>query len=228
MKVGIKKPLLPKEYKQKNSFCRFLIRCDWAVAWLYFAFSNIALIRFSLQAAAAVVLVLTVLQVYFEFQQRKVDRAVRVATLFAQITQLHALPNEKGLINLKFSVEALASENVPMPNINLSGADLSRTKLIRAILRGADLSGAKLLHADLSYADLSYANLSNAYLSEATLTGAEFHGADLSGTYLENVKGFSQDQLDVACTTKGGHPHLGSPRSEKSPLRWHGRDCEYE
>ena len=63
---------------------------------------------------------------------------------------------------------------------------------------------------------------------EAMLTGAELLGADLSGTYLANVKGFSQDQLGVACTTKDRHPHFGRPRSEKSFLRWHGRDCEYE
>ena len=63
---------------------------------------------------------------------------------------------------------------------------------------------------------------------EAMLTGAELLGADLSGIYLDNVKGFSQDQLDMTCTTKDGHPHLGRPRSEKSFLRWHGRDCEYE
>ena len=54
---------------------------------------------------------------------------------------------------------------------------------------------------------------------EAMLTGAELLGANLSGTYLDNMKGFSQDQLDVVCTTKYRHPHLGRLRFEKYFLR---------
>ena len=224
MKIGSDKPTLPKDLNEKSQFHRIFIKCDWAAAWFYFGFNNFPLIRFSLQAVAVVVLVLTVLEVYFDFQQRKADRAVRVATLFSQIAHLHALPDGKGLKGLKPSVEALSSEGVPMSNINLSGADLKDAQLSGAKLDGADLTGADLHRADLRYADLSHADLTAAKLFEATITKANLQGANINETRLFHVKGLEKGQLEVACTTNNRKPHLGIG----PPFQWKRNDCEYE
>ncbi len=127
-----------------------------------------------------------------ECQDRRTDRAVRHASLLAQIAQLHALPDGKGLSSLKPSVEILADEGIPMIGINLSGADLVAADLAsadllfanlsEAILFGANLSGADLAEADLSGADLSQANLSGANLTLADLTNADLAGTNLLHT----------------------------------------------
>ena len=94
--------------------------------------------------------------VLFDFLSvRPIDRAVRVATLFAQIAQVHALPGGAGLQALTPSVEALAKEKVSMAGINLSGANLVVADLSGAILPGADLSGAYLSGTNLSGTNLS-------------------------------------------------------------------------
>ncbi len=100
---------------------------------------------------------------------RPTDRAVRVATLFAQIAQVHAMPDGAGLTALAPSVEALAQEEVSMTQINLSGAILRRLRLSGAILILADLSDANLYGTDLIGANLYGADLTNAVLSDANL-----------------------------------------------------------
>ena len=224
MRIGSAKPTLPKDLKERSRLHRILIECNWVASWFYFGFNNIALFRFSFQFTAAVVLVLTVLQVYGDFQQRKADRAVRVATLFSQIAHLHALPDGKGLKGLKASVEALAGEGVPMSNINLGGADLKDAQLSGAKLNGADLSGADLHRADLSHADLSHSDLTAARLYEATITEANLQGANISSTRFIDVKGLEQGQLDMACTTDNRRPDLGIVPW----FQWNRNDCEYE
>lgn len=212
MGVGSSRPTLPKGHKDKDLASRFVARCYWLAEWFYFGLNNIALLKFFIEAGAAAAIVATVIGVLGEIQQRETDRGVRVATLFAQIAQVHALPEEKGLPALRASVEALAREGVPMININLSKANLGlmnlrgakfieanlsgtilfRTDLRRADLRRADLSGAQLSGADLRWADLRKAHLRRADLRwakliEADLSGANLAFADLSGADLSEA-----------------------------------------
>jgi hypothetical protein len=134
--------------------------------------------------------------VLFDFLSvRPIDRAVRVATLFAQIAQVHALPGGAGLQALTPSVEALAKEKVSMAGINLSGANLVVADLSGAILSGAILPGADLSGADLSGTNLYRANLSGADLSDANLYRANLSGADLSDA---NLKGADLRSADLS------------------------------
>ena len=160
----------------------------------------------------------------YRLSARKADRAVRVATLFSQIANLHALPDGKGLKGIKPSVEALAGEGVSMSNINLSGADLRNAQLSGAKLDGADLSGADLVGADLSLADLSHSDLTAASLYEATVTGANLYEANISDARLLGVKGLKQGQLNLACATDDQGPDLGIGHR----FRWSGKICGYE
>lgn len=228
MKVGLEKPTLATGHKQKPFLLRSIARCNWAASWFYFGFNNVALIRFAVHIVSASVLLFTIVQIISEFQQREMDRAVRVATLFSQIAHLHSLPNKKGLKSLKSSVEALASHNVPMSNINLSGADLSETNLVGVRVGGANLSGADFFRADLRDADFRGADLSMANLSEAKVAGANFSGANLSDTIFEGPIEISQEQLNSACASHGKGPQLGLPRGTGPLLRWHGDVCGYE
>ena len=224
MRVGSVKPTLPNDLMQRRCIHRILIRCNWVTSWFYFAFNTFALFRFTIQLFAAFALVYTVVQVYNDLQQRKVDRAVRVAMLFSQIAHLHALPDGKGLKGLKPSVEALAGEGVSMSNINLSGADLRKAQLRGAKLDGADLSGAKLHGANLSDADLSDSDLSGARMYEATITGANLQGANISDTQMFGVVGLEQQQLNRACTTDSRKPRI----ELRYLTRWSGNRCGHE
>jgi hypothetical protein len=187
--------------------------------------------------------------VLFDFLSvRPIDRAVRVATLFAQIAQVHALPGGAGLQALTPSVEALAKEKVSMAGINLSGANLVVADLSGAILPGADLSGTNLYRANLSGADLSdanlyRANLSGADLSDANLKGADLRSADLSGADLSGLlllrtaglfgadlvavtmiaRRLEQSQLDEACAD----PER-PPRNLPDGLVWRVKPCPKE
>ena len=177
-KVGSARPTFRRICKGKNLIVRFLAPFEYSAAWFFFVFNNVAFFGFSIEAVAAKVLIITVVGVYGEFQQRKVDRAVRVPTLFAQIAQLHSLSEGKGLRAIKAAVEALTRENVSMQGIDLSCA----------VLDNADLSGARLAGADLSDADLT--------------------GANLSGTYLRIMKHLSIEQLLKACAASNKPPLL--------------------
>ncbi|MDP7097611.1 MAG: pentapeptide repeat-containing protein [Rhodospirillales bacterium] len=172
--------------------------------------------------------------VLFDFLSvRPIDRAVRVATLFAQIAQVHALPGGAGLQALTPSVEALAKEKVSMAGINLSGANLVVADLSGAILPGADLSGTNLYRANLSGADLSDANLKGADLRSADLSGADLSGllllrtAGLFGADLVAVtmiaRRLEQSQLDEACAD----PER-PPRNLPDGLVWRVKPCPKE
>ena len=132
MKIGSVRPAYRADWRQGNMILRFLALCEYLAEWFFFLFNTVAIFRFAIEGAAAIAIIYGVVGVIGEFQQRGVDRGVRVATLFAQIAQTHALPNGKGLRALKCSVEALAREGVLMHDINLSGA-----VLLQAQLRGA-------------------------------------------------------------------------------------------
>ena len=152
--------------------------------WWVWLWRRSAGVRTLIEFVGAAVLVAGVYGLYYELEDRKVDRAVRVATLFAQIAQVHALPNGEGLTALKPSVEALAKEGVPISNIDLSEAQLFNLDLSGADLLDANLSGANLMGANLSGADLGWANLNMAELYKADLSGANLFGANLTGANL--------------------------------------------
>ena len=156
---------------------------DWIDTW-----SPVKLLR-----VLEVIAILAALVAFaFEVKQRPADRAVRVATLFAQIAEALALPGDKGVSAVKVSLHALVGEGVDMTDIGLRGANLSGVNLSGAILNGADLTGAVLTGADLTGADLTGANLSEAILS----------GTNFSGTDLTTATNLTQPQLGLACRDK--------------------------
>lgn len=184
--------------------------------------------------------------VFVEFRiEKPIDRGVRIATLFAQIADVHALPDDKGLNALRPSVEALAREGVSMSGINLSNANLSNAKLpganlstanlemaelYDADLRRVDLRGANVLQANFNGANLSGALLRGALLRRADLSGANLNGADLKETILRevnlsranlsNVQNLTQENLDLACFNGNQFP-INIPKE----LTWRGGIC---
>ena len=124
---------------------------------------------------------------YLEYEQRGVDRGVRIATLFAQIAQTHALPDRRGLSALKPSVQALANEGVSMRRIDLQGSDLSGLNLAGVDFEGANLKEVNFANTDLSTANLTSANLNRAILSGAVLIEANLNKAHLVGAYFQPV-----------------------------------------
>ncbi len=197
---------------------------DWLDSW-----APIKLLR----VFEVFAILIAIVAFWLELDQRRTDRAVRIATLYAQIAQLHALPDGQGLSSLKPSVEILADEDIPMVGINLSGAelvaadlasaDLALANLSEAVLYGANLRGAFLAEADLSGADLSKADLTAATLTLADLTNAALGGtvlryADVSGATLLGY-GLTQSQLDAACA------ETYAPPTVPSGLTWRNGPC---
>ena len=168
----------------------------------YFKFNNSALFRILVESAAAGAILYGVYGLMQELEQRDVDRGVRIATLFAQIAQTHALPDGKGLKALTPSLEALACEGVPMRNINLRRANLVGANLSGVDLGGADLSGANLLKADLREASLFQADLSGAVLDRANLTEAFMFEANLAhaSMVLTTLRGTHLDKSTLRYT----------------------------
>ena len=125
MTVGNTRPELREDWRAKHWFWRRLAECEWLASWFFHLFNTVALFRLAIESAAAVALIITVMGVLGEFEQRETDRSVRVATLFTQIAQTLALPDERGLTAVKVSVEMLVQERASMKGINLRKADLS-------------------------------------------------------------------------------------------------------
>ena len=203
MKVGSGRPELRQDWRSRSWGWRRLAECEWLASWFFFLFNSLAILRLALKSVVAVGLIVTVWGVYGEFQQREVDRTVRIATLFAQIAQVYALPDGKGLASVKASVEMLVRERVPVRGIvldkvdliesDLSGGDFSFSKLGHAKLARAKLIGAALINTDLRWADLREANLAgarllNAVLSDANLSGVNLKEASLSLTNLSGAR----------------------------------------
>ena len=157
LRVGTTRPALRQEWVDRNTFWKALAYIERATAWIFFLFHSLAIFRFVVELAAMVLLIWGAIGVFEEFQQREIDRRVRVATLFAQIAQTHALPKDKGLRALKPGVEALAREGVPMHDFDLTGAylenadlqevDFTATLLKAALLKKANLRNAQLFRA---------------------------------------------------------------------------------
>ena len=188
--------------------------------------------------------------VLFDFLvERPIDRAVRKATLFAQMAQTHALKDGAGLKALRPTILALVEEGIPIEGQILRGVDLSKADLRTAQFPESDLTGANLSRADLTGADLSDADLTGADLSDANLTGADLIDAKLRdaifrGTVVNSetrgLDGLSDDQRDglfhvdsdpdagaqsdgpsrVAQITVGTAQHIiGTPRLLRRPQR---------
>ena len=106
----------------------------------------------------------------------------------------------------------------------LVGADLSHANLERAILSYAQLENALLMFAQLENAQLNCARLEGARLYGANLKGAELRGADLADASIGQVKGLSQEQLDMACQYPDGRqprvPDNLEWNKEKAKERW--------
>ena len=191
---------------------------EYLAAWFFFLFHNVALFRFAIEAAAAGVLIITVVGVYEELQQRKADRGVRVATLFAQIAQIQNLPSGKSSWAIKAAVEALARENVPMLRLDLSGANLHGANLNGAYLRSANLSdadrrrkprGRQPRGANLSGTDLMTAE--GSLLAGANLSETSF--SDLSDAILADADLTPQRrQFQQCCTQELEKPHKRTAR----------------
>jgi uncharacterized protein YjbI with pentapeptide repeats len=77
---------------------------------------------------------------------------------------------------------------------HLEGANLENADLLEANLVAAHLQGAKLIRTRFQDAELGNADLRGANLEEANLAGAR-----LDGAHLTEVKGLTQDQVNIAC-----------------------------
>ena len=108
-------------------------------------------------------------------------------------------------------------ESVCLRKVNLSGVYLKRASLQGSDLKGVDLSKSILEDTDLSHTELSRVNLNGAnlkgvdlrraVLSQAQLNGtnlekASLIAADLRGVDLSQVVGLTQEQVNVARTSK--------------------------
>src|ERR1700712_2707845 len=92
---------------------------------------------------------------------------------------------------------------------DLRGADLTNTCVKDHDLHGADFTGANATLMCMSFANFTGVSFRGTELSAANLAGAKMDGADLTGartsitsflgTDLRQVKGLTQQQLDVAC-----------------------------
>ncbi len=183
--AGISPPRKIKEiWKSAHPILKTLSPIEWLGEWVAYCFKASAGLRLVAEFIALAIVVVTFIAFWLEYEQRGIDRGVRIATLFAQIAQVHALPDGKGLKALTPSVEALVRENVPIERIDLNGAVLAQANLSGADLSGADFSGGNLYRANLSGADLSETNLSGANLIGANLSGANLYSANISGTNL--------------------------------------------
>lgn len=190
--------LKPPAYREVKKTALFFAPGEWVAEWVFFILKRSAQLRLFLEAVALVVFVSGAVGLYLEFEQRQIDRGVRVATLFAQIAQVHALADGGGLAALKPSVTALAREGVNMSGINLSGVDLSGANLRRAILSGANFSGAKLNGTDLSGAHLLGANFAGASMLDTNLSGADITRTNFTNAvlFLANLSKVSTNTMD--------------------------------
>ncbi|MEO1125467.1 MAG: pentapeptide repeat-containing protein [Cyanobacteria bacterium J06639_16] len=129
---------------------------------------------------------------HFEYWQA-IDAAAS-----AQTTTSHAR---------KMALENLASEGVPLRNIDAPKAELRQINLL-----GADLAGANLVEADLTGANLNKADLSKARLYKVRLYGASLLDTNLDDADLRQVlydkqtcfpRGFEPEKLGAYLMAPG-------------------------
>ncbi|GLS22860.1 hypothetical protein GCM10007874_58800 [Labrys miyagiensis] len=90
------------------------------------------------------------------------------------------------------ALEDLASDSIPLGNLDLSGVDLSHFKITNGGFVGGNLTGVKLddsclagtfiSQTNLDKATFRHSDLSNTYIFEASLKGANMRGTVFRGT----------------------------------------------
>ena len=195
---------------------RWFVFYEWGAEWILYAFNRIALIKLLVNGVVATSIVAGVAMFYFDYGDRKTDRAVRRATMLATMVQVAAATKDEEIQNsvvpiLEIMVrDGMDLSGLPLPGVNLSRAILSDANLNEANLAGADLSEAKLSGANLSVANLSGAHLRWADLFGANLSRANLSGADIGKTTITrsniNETSLTQGHLDSACIDKGDPP----------------------
>lgn len=165
-----------------------------------------------LRLVEAIAIVLALIAFTLEMGARSTDRAVRIATLQAQITQTLNLPGGERAV--RGSIQLLIDENISMESMYLAGADLSgmnfsgvnfsqadfsNADLSRTVFTGANLAGATFDDANLSKAQidraiLAYANFSDSYLLLTDFSNSDFLGANFRGSYIRGAN-FSNSNL---------------------------------
>ena len=200
---------------------RWFVFYEWGAEWILYAFNRIALIKLLVNGVVATSIVAGVAMFYFDYGDRKTDRAVRRATMLATMVQVAAATKDEEIQNsvvpiLEIMVrDGMDLSGLPLPGVNLSrailsDANLNEANLAGAYLIGADLNNAYLIGADLIGANLSWADLNNAYLFGANLSGADLSWADIGKTTITrsniNETSLTQGHLDSACIDKGDPP----------------------
>lgn len=216
---------------------------EFIAQWIFFILKSSAALRLSLEIVAVGAILAGVWGLLADLEQRKIDRGVRIASLFAQIAEVRALPDGVGLNALRPSVEALVRDGVPINRLDLRCVDLSGADLRGAYLSGANLTGVNVAEANLAGANLAFANMKYANLFEAGLQGADLEGAilsftdmnftDLRGAYLfgavlnnaditaadfSSAQELYQDQLDEGCVHENSGIFADKPFSAPSNI----------
>ena len=185
---------------------RWFVFYEWGAEWILYAFNRIALIKLLVNGVVATSIVAGVAMFYFDYGDRKTDRAVRRATMLATMVQVAAAAKDDKSINPVVPI----LEIMVRDGMDLSGLPLPGVNLSRAILSDANLNEANLAGANLSRANLSGANLYRAILSGANLSGADLRWADIGKTTITrsniNETSLTQGHLDSACIDKGDPP----------------------
>jgi uncharacterized protein YjbI with pentapeptide repeats len=113
----------------------------------------------------------------------------------------------------------------------LKWADMSKAEMSRTDFTGADFTGTNLQKAELGRAVLAEAlldgaDMTRAEIARAVFAGASLKGTDMTGAYaylthfeaadLTQVKGLTQEQLEVAC----GDDKTRLPEGLTAPAEW--------
>jgi hypothetical protein len=160
---------------------RWLVFYEWGAEWILYAFNRIALIKLLVNGVVATSIVAGVAMFYFDYGDRKTDRAVRRATMLATMVQVAAATKDEEIQN---SVVPIL-EIMVRDGMDLSGLPLPGVNLSRAILSDANLNEANLAGADLRWADIGKTTITRSNINETSLT---------------------QGHLDSACIDKGDPP----------------------
>ncbi len=111
-----------------------------------------------------------------------------------------------------------------MSHANLTSARISRANLTDADISHANLTGARMFGANLTDADISHANLTGARISRANLTDADMSNVNISDARLNQVKGLTQESLNMARALKDSPPNISESTCAETdePLTWTG------
>jgi uncharacterized protein YjbI with pentapeptide repeats len=164
---------------------------------------------------AVVALGNTMVEIKEARKERKRDRALREATLYAMASERLAAARAadkagetgwppEARLGQRRALEAMVEIGASTGGIDASETTLADANLRGAILIGADLNDAFLAGTNFHEAILGGANfretdLSYASLHDANLHNANLSGTDLSGANLRGARNLTQSQLGEAC-----------------------------